>query len=186
MHKTFCILTDYYNYTHAFSGSMNQSPSHSHPLGGMKYSCFSFSLPVTSENLWRPTSPVVPHFPNTWAWFSYCDANRTTRFVLLNADFTAGLWRTFNHFGNIEKILFYFFFPLWEMIYQLSEHAEGSLREGVELLLVCRQTQPHVDSSLNGHLQALGLVQRVLSKQKNKRKRVIEQHLLAPTAKYKI
>lgn len=72
------------------------------------------------------------------------------------------------------------------MIYQLSEHAEGSLREGVELLLVCRQTQPHVDSSLNGHLQALGLVQRVLSKQKNKRKRVIEQHLLAPTAKYKI
>lgn len=109
MHKTFCILTDYYNYTHAFSGSMNQSPSHSHPLGGMKYSCFSFSLPVTSENLWRPTSPVVPHFPNTWAWFSYCDANRTTRFVLLNADLTAGLWRTFNHFGNIEKILFLFF-----------------------------------------------------------------------------
>lgn len=108
MHKTFCILTDYYNYTHAFSGSMNQSPSHSHPLGGMKYSCFSFSLPVTSENLWRPTSPVVPQFPNTWAWFSYCDANRTTRFVLLNADFTAGLWRTFNHFGNIEKIFFFF------------------------------------------------------------------------------
>lgn len=51
--------------THAFSGSMNQSSSHSHPLGGMKYSCFNFSLPVTSENLWRPTSPVVPHFPNT-------------------------------------------------------------------------------------------------------------------------
>lgn len=60
-------------HTHAFSGSINQSLSHSHPLGGMKYSCFSFSLPVTSENLWRPTSPVVPHFPKTWAWFSYCE-----------------------------------------------------------------------------------------------------------------
>lgn len=56
------------------------------------------------------------------------------------------------------------------MIYQLSEHAEGSLREGVELLLVCRQTQPHVDSNLNRHLQALGLVHRVLSKQTNKQK----------------
>lgn len=60
-------------YTHAFSGSMNQSDSHSHPLGGMKYSFFSFNLPVTSENLWRPTSPVVPQFPKTLAWFSYCN-----------------------------------------------------------------------------------------------------------------
>lgn len=75
----FCILeeerrqTDIFNNTHAFSGSITQSPSHSHPLGGMKYCCFNFSLPVTSENLWRPTSPVVPHFPNTLAWFSYCN-----------------------------------------------------------------------------------------------------------------
>lgn len=185
MHKTFYILTDSYNSTHAFSGSMNQSPSHSHPLGGMKYSCFSFSLPVTSENLWRPTSPVVPHFPNTWAWFSYCDAKRMTRLVVFfkcRLDWLVD-WRTFNHFGNGEKI---FFFPLWEMIYQLSEHAEGSLREGVELLLVCRQTQPHVDSNLNRHLQALGLVHRVLSKQTNKQKRVTQQYLLTPTAKYKI
>lgn len=81
--------------THAFSGSMNQSSSHSHPLGGIKYCCFSFSLPVTSENLWRPTSPVVPHFPNTWAWFSYCNAKRNNP-LLFCADSTAGpLIRTF-------------------------------------------------------------------------------------------
>lgn len=48
------------------------------------------------------------------------------------------------------------------MIYHLSKHAEGSLREGVELLFVCRQTQPHVDSNLDRHLQALGLVHGVL------------------------
>lgn len=57
--------------THHRSGSTNQSPSHSHPRGGRKRSCLSFTFPVTSENLWRPTKPVVPHLPNTWAWFSY-------------------------------------------------------------------------------------------------------------------
>lgn len=64
--------------THAFSGSINQSDSHSHPLGGMKYSFFSLRLPVMSENLWRPTSPVVPHFPNILAWFSYCKKQKGT------------------------------------------------------------------------------------------------------------
>lgn len=56
------------------------------------------------------------------------------------------------------------------MIYQLSKHAEGPLREGVELLLMCRQTQPHVDSNLNWHLQALSLVHGVLSKQQQQKK----------------
>lgn len=51
------------------------------------------------------------------------------------------------------------------MIYQLSKHAEGPLSKGVELLLMRRQTQPHVDSNLNWHIQALTLVHRVLSKQ---------------------
>lgn len=54
------------------------------------------------------------------------------------------------------------------MVYQLSEHTESSLSEGVELLLVCRQTKPHIDSNLNRYLQALGIVHRVLSKQTNK------------------
>lgn len=53
-----------------------------------------------------------------------------------------------------------------EMVYQLSEHTESSLSEGVELLLVCRQTKPHIDSNLNRHLLALGTVHRVLRKQK--------------------
>lgn len=48
------------------------------------------------------------------------------------------------------------------VIYQLSKHAEGSLRVRVELLLMCRQTQPHVDSNLNRHLQALVLIHGVL------------------------
>lgn len=47
-------------------------------------------------------------------------------------------------------------------MYQLSKHTEGSLREGVELLLICRQTHPHVDSNLNRHLQAFVLVHGVL------------------------
>ena len=34
---------------HLFWGSTNHSSSHSHPLGGKKYCCFSFILPVTSE-----------------------------------------------------------------------------------------------------------------------------------------
>lgn len=59
--------------THVLSGSTRQSPSHSQPTGGKKYSCFSFTLPVTSENLLRFSRPVVPHFPRTWAWFSYCE-----------------------------------------------------------------------------------------------------------------
>lgn len=58
--------------------------------------------------------------------------------------------------------MFLDFFVVREMIYQLSKHTEGSLGEGVELLFMCRQTQPHVDSNLNWHLQALVLVHGVL------------------------
>ncbi|KAG7252047.1 hypothetical protein CRUP_018197, partial [Coryphaenoides rupestris] len=43
--------------SHLLSGSTNHSSSHSQPLGGMKYCCFSLIFPVTSENLLRPTSP---------------------------------------------------------------------------------------------------------------------------------
>ncbi len=57
------------------------------------------------------------------------------------------------------------------VIYQLSKHAEGSLRKGVELLLMCRQTQPHVDSNLNRHLQAFGLVHGVLRGTGRKKKK---------------
>lgn len=58
--------------SHLLSGSTIHSPSHSQPFGGRKYSLFSLIFPVTSENLWRPTSPEVPHFPKRRAWFSYC------------------------------------------------------------------------------------------------------------------
>lgn len=48
------------------------------------------------------------------------------------------------------------------MTYQLSKHTEVSLRERVELFLVRRQSEPHVDSNLNWHLQAVLLVHGVL------------------------
>lgn len=51
-------------------------------------------------------------------------------------------------------------------MYHLSKDTEGSLGERVELFLICRQTQPHVDSDLNWHLSPLG-VHRILSEQKS-------------------
>lgn len=129
---------------HPFSGSMNQSPSHSQPLGGMKYSCFSFSLPVTSECLWRPTRPVVPYFPNILAWFSYWDAHDNMR-------------------GESTLCC-----DVYSSTYQLSKHIEVSLREGVELFLMCRKTQPHVESNLNRHLQALVFIHGVLRGRKHR------------------
>ena len=46
--------------------------------------------------------------------------------------------------------------------YHFCEHAEGSLGEAVELLLMGRQTQPHVDPQLHRDLHALVLVHWIL------------------------
>lgn len=93
--------------------------------------------------LWSPTSQTLGPGSRT-VMQNTC--------LVLGADLTAGLWIFF-------KKMFY----SSNMIYHLSKHAEGSLREGVELLFMCRQTQPHVDSNLDRHLQALGLVHGVLT-----------------------
>lgn len=80
--------------------------------------------------------------------------------------FSSRCWLDWWALNNPQKILDTLFLKL---LYHLSKHAEGSLREGVELLLMCRQTQPHVDPNLNRHLQALSLVHGVLrGKEKNK------------------
>lgn len=81
----FFLFPIYFYDTYQFSGSTYQSPSHSQPRGGRKHSCFSLTFPVTSENLWRPTRPVVPHFPKTWAWFSYCQREGLVNIVFMQS-----------------------------------------------------------------------------------------------------
>lgn len=54
------------------SGLTCQSPAHSQPGGGTKFSFTSFSSPVASDHLGRVIAgPLVIHLPSRAAWFSY-------------------------------------------------------------------------------------------------------------------
>lgn len=133
--------------TYHRAGSTNQSPSHCHPRGGRKYSRLSFTFPVTSENLWRLRRPVVPHLPRTKAWFSYC-RKKTGDFAISHSYITEMK-------SLSEKRLHHF-----------SINAEVSLWVAVELFLLCRKAEPHVDPQLNGDLQPFIFVHWVLINKK--------------------
>lgn len=129
------------------AGSTNQSPSHSHPRGGRKRSFFSFTFPVTSEHLWRPTRPVVPHLPSTKAWFSYCGKKA--------GDLAIYHSYTFEMKSLLEKGLYHF-----------SVNAKDSLRGAVKLFLQCRQAKPHADPQLHGDHQPFIFIHWVLINKK--------------------
>lgn len=129
------------------AGSTNQSSSHSHPRGGRKRSCLSFTFPVTSENLCRPTRPVVPHLPSTQAWFSYCGRKAGDSAI------------KHSHMIEMRSLL-------EKAPHHFSINAKASLWEAVKLFLQCRQAEPHADPQLNGDLQPFILIHRVLINKK--------------------
>lgn len=101
------------------SGSTIHSPSHSQPFGGRKYSLFSLIFPVTSENLWRPTSPEVPHLPNRRAWFSYCLRKKKKNKYFRNNKKLLGA-KNIYIYVNVTTERFYYMLNFSEIKYSLT------------------------------------------------------------------